>query len=72
MVDDAEVVVVAFGSTSRSARFAVNEARKQGIKAGLFRLITFWPFPEKQLLALSKKVKAFITPEMNLGMCTVW
>jgi 2-oxoglutarate/2-oxoacid ferredoxin oxidoreductase subunit alpha len=70
MMDDAEVVVVAFGSTSRSARFAVNEARKEGIKAGLFRLITFWPFPEKQLLALSKKVKAFITPEMNLGMCT--
>jgi 2-oxoglutarate/2-oxoacid ferredoxin oxidoreductase subunit alpha len=70
MMEDAEIVVVAFGSTSRSARFAVNEARKQGIKAGLFRLITFWPFPEKQLLALSKKVKAFITPEMNLGMCT--
>ena len=70
MTDDAEVVVVAFGSTSRSARFAVNEARKQGIKAGLFRLITFWPFPEKQLLAMSKKVKAFITPEMNLGMTT--
>ncbi len=70
LLDDAEIVVVAFGSTSRSARFAVNEARKQGIKAGLFRLITFWPFPEKQLLALSKKVKAFITPEMNLGMAT--
>ncbi|WP_298440052.1 2-oxoacid:acceptor oxidoreductase subunit alpha [Geobacter sp.] len=70
MVDDAEVVVVAFGSTSRSARFAVNEARKQGIKAGLFRLITFWPFPEERLLEISKKVKAFITPEMNLGMCT--
>ena len=49
MVDDAEVVIVAFGSTSRSARFAVNEARKQGIKAGLFRLKTFWPFPEKRL-----------------------
>jgi 2-oxoglutarate ferredoxin oxidoreductase subunit alpha len=70
LTDDAEVIVVAFGSTSRSARFAVNEARKQGIKAGLFRLITFWPFPEKQILALSKKVKAIITPEMNLGMCT--
>jgi 2-oxoglutarate ferredoxin oxidoreductase subunit alpha len=70
MTEDAEVVVIAFGSTSRSARYAVNEARKQGIKAGMFRLITFWPFPEKQILALSKKVKAFITPEMNLGMCT--
>jgi 2-oxoglutarate ferredoxin oxidoreductase subunit alpha len=68
LLDDAEIVVVAFGSTSRSARFAVNEARKEGIKAGLFRLITYWPFPEKQLLELSKRVKAFITPEMNLGM----
>ena len=68
LLEDAEIVVVAFGSTSRSARYAVNEARKQGIKAGMFRLITFWPFPEKQLLELSKRVKAFITPEMNLGM----
>ena len=68
LLEDAEIVVVAFGSTSRSARFAVNEARKEGIKAGMFRLITYWPFPEKQLLELSKRVKAFITPEMNLGM----
>jgi len=69
MVDDAEIVIVAFGSTSRSARYAVNVAREQGIKAGLFRLITFWPFPEERLLEISKKVKAFISPEMNLGMC---
>lgn len=68
LCDDADIIVVAFGSTSRSARYAVNEARKEGIKAGLFRLITYWPFPEKQLLELSKRVKAFITPEMNLGM----
>ena len=47
----------------------MNEARKEGIKAGMFRIITYWPFPEKQLLALAKRgVKAFITPEMNLGM----
>ena len=69
MVDDADIIVVAFGSTSRSARYAVNMAREQGIKAGLFRLITFWPFPEERLLELSKQVKAFISPEMNLGMC---
>jgi len=67
-VDDADIVIVACGSTSRSARYAVDVARKQGIKAGLFRLITFWPFPEDRLLEISKKVKAFITPEMNLGM----
>jgi len=69
LVDDADVVIVAFGSTSRSARFAVNEARKEGIKAGLFRLITFWPFPEERLLEISRRVKAFVTPEMSLGMC---
>lgn len=68
-VEDADVVVVAFGSTSRSARYAVDQARKEGIKAGLFRLLTFWPFPEERMLELSKKVKAFITPEMSLGMC---
>ena len=70
LLDDAEVAIVAFGSTSRSARFAVNEARKAGIKAGMFRIKTFWPFPDKQVAALAKKVKAIITPEMNLGMCT--
>ena len=70
MLDDAEVAIIAYGSTSRSARFAVNEARKAGIKAGLFRIKTFWPFPDKQIMALAGKVKAFITPEMNLGMCT--
>ena len=69
LVDDADIVIVAFGSTSRSARFAVNEARKEGIRTGLFRLITFWPFPEERLLEISRRVKAFITPEMSLGMC---
>ena len=69
-LDDAEVAIVAYGSTSRSARYAVNEARKAGIKAGLFRIKTFWPFPDKQIKALASRAKAFITPEMNLGMCT--
>ena len=70
-LEDAEVVVVAFGSTSRSVRYAINIAREQGIKAGMFRIKTFWPFPDKQIKALASKVKAFITPEMNLGMCTL-
>ena len=69
MLDDAEVVVVAYGSTSRSARYAVNIAREQGIKAGMFRIKTFWPFPDKQIKALAAKVKGFVVPEMNLGMC---
>jgi 2-oxoglutarate ferredoxin oxidoreductase subunit alpha len=71
LLDDAEVVVVAFGSTSRSARYAINIAREQGIKAGMFRIKTIWPFPDKQIKALASRVKAFITPEMNLGMCTL-
>jgi len=71
MLDDAEVVVVAYGSTSRSARYAVNAAREQGIKAGMFRIKTFWPFPDKQIKALAGKVKGFIIPEMNLGMCSI-
>ncbi|HIJ96171.1 MAG TPA: 2-oxoacid:acceptor oxidoreductase subunit alpha [Desulfuromonadales bacterium] len=71
LLDDADVVVVAYGSTSRSARFAVNIAREQGIKAGLFRIKTFWPFPDKQIKALAGKVKGFIVPEMNLGMCSL-
>jgi len=70
-LDDAEIVVVAFGSTSRSARYAINIAREQGIKAGMFRIKTIWPFPDKQIKALANRVKTFITPEMNLGMCTL-
>lgn len=71
MLDDADVVVVAYGSTSRSARFAVNVAREQGIKAGMFRIKTFWPFPDKQIKALAGKIKGIVIPEMNLGMCSI-
>lgn len=70
-LEDAEIAVVAFGSTSRSARYAINIAREQGIKVGMFRIKTMWPFPDKQIRALSSRVKAIITPEMNLGMCTI-
>lgn len=71
MLDDAEIVVIAYGSTSRSARYAVNAARERGIKAGMFRIKTFWPFPDKQIKALAEKAKCFIVPEMNLGMCSI-
>jgi len=67
LTEDADVLIFAFGSTSRSARYAVNELRKEGIKAGLFRPITLWPFPEKRVAALGKQVKAIIVPELNLG-----
>ena len=71
LLDDADVAVVAYGSTSRSARYAVNIAREQGIKAGMFRIKTFWPFPDKQIKALAGKVKGIVIPEMNLGMCSL-
>ena len=56
-----------YGSTSRSARYAVNELRKEGIKAGLFRPITLWPFPEKRTAELAEQAKAIVVAEMNLG-----
>jgi len=67
LTEDAELLIFAYGSTARSARYAVNEMRKEGIKAGLFRPITLWPFPEKRVAALAKQVKAIVVPEMNLG-----
>ena len=67
MVDDAEVVIVAIGTISRSARHAVTELRKQGQKVGMFRPITLWPFPEQRIAELAGQVKAIIVPEMNLG-----
>jgi 2-oxoglutarate/2-oxoacid ferredoxin oxidoreductase subunit alpha len=63
----AEVVVVSFGITSRVAERAMQQARDKGVKVGSFRLITAWPFPEKQIVDLSKKVKAFVVPELNMG-----
>ena len=66
-LDGAEVVVVSYGITSRIAQRAIADAREQGIRVGSFRLITAWPFPEKQIIELSKKVKAFVVPELNLG-----
>ena len=67
LTEDAEVLVLAYGSSARSARYAVNELRSQGIKAGLFRPITIWPFPEKRVAELGKQVKGIVVPEMNLG-----
>jgi 2-oxoglutarate ferredoxin oxidoreductase subunit alpha len=66
-LDGAEVVVVSYGITSRVAQKAIAQAREQGIRVGSFRLITAWPFPERQIAELSRKVKAFVVPEMNLG-----
>ena len=65
--EDAEVLVVAYGSTARSAKRAVEEARGRGVKAGLFRPITLYPLPEKQILAAASHACKVVVPEMNLG-----
>jgi 2-oxoglutarate ferredoxin oxidoreductase subunit alpha len=62
-----EVLVVAFGSSAMSALSAVRRARKEGIKAGLLRPKTLWPFPEKALKAAAAHAKTIVVPEMNLG-----
>jgi len=66
-LEDAQVVVVSYGITSRVAQRAIQLARAQGIKAGKFRLISAWPFPDQALDALAGRVKAFVVPELNLG-----
>lgn len=66
-LDDAEVVVLAYGATARPARQAAKEARKQNIKAGLYRPITLWPFPVQRVEELARQAHTIIVPEMNLG-----
>ncbi len=66
-IEGAEVVVISYGITSRVAVKAVQDAKKAGIKVGTIRLITVWPFPEKRIAALAKKVKAIVMPEINAG-----
>jgi 2-oxoglutarate ferredoxin oxidoreductase subunit alpha len=66
-VDDADIVFVTYGATARPAESAMEMARKKGKKVGLFRLKLVWPFPEKEIIKLSKNVDKIIVPEMNLG-----
>ena len=65
--DDAEVLVVALGITARAARRALAMAGEHGVKAGLFRPITLWPFPATQLRAAAARARAVLVPEMNAG-----
>ncbi len=64
---DAEIAVLAYGSIGRSATDAVKQLRSEGIKVGLFRPLTLWPFPEKRVAEIAMQVKTIIVPEMNLG-----
>jgi 2-oxoglutarate ferredoxin oxidoreductase subunit alpha len=66
-MEDARVAVISYGSTARSARRAVNEARERGVKAGFLRLVSLWPFPEKLVREIGKQVDSLVVAEMNLG-----
>jgi 2-oxoglutarate ferredoxin oxidoreductase subunit alpha len=66
-VDDADIVVCAYGISVRISQLAVRMARDEGIRAGLLQLITVWPFPEERIRELSLQAKAFIVPEINYG-----
>ena len=66
-MDDADYMIVAFGSAARIAEKAIEMARKEGIKVGLLRPITLWPFPSKEIEAAAKNVKGILVAEINAG-----
>jgi 2-oxoglutarate ferredoxin oxidoreductase subunit alpha len=66
-LDDSVTAVVAYGFTARTSLFVVKRLRKEGIRAGLVRLKTLWPFPEEILKEVTKRVKKIVVPEMNQG-----
>jgi 2-oxoglutarate ferredoxin oxidoreductase subunit alpha len=66
-LDDATVVVIAYGISSRVAASAVESAREEGIHAGLLRLITVWPFPEDKVRSLADRARSILVPEVNMG-----
>ncbi len=66
-LEDADIAFIAYGFTARSALSAVEELRRDGLKVGLLRLQTLWPFPEDEVRRLSRRVKTIIVAEMNLG-----
>jgi 2-oxoglutarate ferredoxin oxidoreductase subunit alpha len=66
-MDDAEIAVVAFGTSARIAKSAIAIARAEGIKAGLIRPVTLFPFPEKVIARAAEQVKQVLVVEMNLG-----
>jgi 2-oxoglutarate ferredoxin oxidoreductase subunit alpha len=67
LTDDADIIVIAYGSTARIAKSAVDMARDEGIKAGVFRPITLWPYPEKELNEACKNAKKVLVVEMSMG-----
>ena len=67
LMDDAEVCIVAYGISARIAKNAIDAARAKGIKVGMFRPITLWPFPKKEIRAIADKVNSFISVELSMG-----
>jgi len=67
LLSDADIVIVSYGVSARTSYTAVEEARRMGIRAGVLRLITVWPFPEKLIKDLAHRVKGFVTVEINMG-----
>ncbi len=67
MMEDAEICIAAFGIASRVSKNAINEARRQGIKVGLIRPITLWPFPKAPFRRAAEHCKAFISVELSMG-----
>ncbi|MCD6218702.1 2-oxoacid:acceptor oxidoreductase subunit alpha [bacterium] len=66
-MDDAEIVLLSYGITGRVAIPAIEKAREEGLKVGSMRLKTVWPFPEKRIREMSKHIKGFVFPELNMG-----
>jgi 2-oxoglutarate ferredoxin oxidoreductase subunit alpha len=66
-LEDAEIVIVSYGISARTSMAAMQQARAMGLKVGFLRLITVWPFAERQIRELAQRVKAFVTVEINLG-----
>jgi 2-oxoglutarate ferredoxin oxidoreductase subunit alpha len=67
LLEDAEIGIIAYGSVARSAMRAVDEARQQGVRAGLLQLLTLFPFPRSMVTPVLKHCRAVLVPEMNLG-----
>lgn len=66
-LEDSEIALIAYGFTARTSLYVVKRLRKEGIRIGLLRLKTLWPFPEEAVVGLGRKVKKVVVPEMNLG-----
>lgn len=67
LTEDADIVITAYGATARVAKSAINQARAQGIKVGLVRPITLWPFPEKEIIEGTKHAHTILDVEMSMG-----